>query len=149
MRNQVKSLGLDERVHFLGPIAPERLRVPLSAADLFVLPTRNEGWANVLLEALACGLPVVASDVGGNSEVINDPRLGTIVALEDQTGLIEAIDGWLRREIDHDYLSDYVGHNGWEQRVKSLVQQFRKLTGHQLDPTEANCMTAKGDEGSR
>lgn len=149
LRNQVKSLGLDERVHFLGPIAPERLRVPLSAADLFVLPTRNEGWANVLLEALACGLPVVASDVGGNSEVINDPRLGTIVALEDQTGLIEAIDGWLRREIDHDYLSDYVGHNGWEQRVKSLVQQFRKLAGHQLDPTEANCMTAKGDEGSR
>ncbi|HMW14553.1 MAG TPA: glycosyltransferase [Pseudomonadales bacterium] len=146
LREQVKALGLEGRVHFLGALPPQRLRLPLSAADLFVLPTRNEGWANVLLEALACGLPVVASDVGGNAEVINDPRLGTIVALEDQAALVAAIDAWLGCEVDHGYLANYVGRNGWEQRVSTLVQQFRRLAGHPGNASATECLTAKQSE---
>lgn len=149
LREQVRELGLEERVHFLGPLPPQRLRLPLSAADLFVLPTRNEGWANVLLEALACGLPVVASDVGGNAEVINDARLGTIVALEDQAALIAAIDDWLGREVDQDYLADYVERNGWEQRVRTLVQQFRRLTGHHGNTPVIEGLDAKLSEECR
>ena len=60
LRRDVIDLGLQECVVFLGTLAPGELNVPLSAADVFVLATRNEGWANVLLEAMACGLPVVA-----------------------------------------------------------------------------------------
>src|SRR5258708_4866571 len=52
-------LGLQDCVVFLGAVAPDELKIPLSAADVFVLATGNEGWANVLLEAMACGLPVV------------------------------------------------------------------------------------------
>ena len=70
-----RELGLAERVHFLGALPPDELRVPLSAADVFVLATRNEGWANVFLEAMACGLPVVTTDVGGNAEVVVPARL--------------------------------------------------------------------------
>ena len=68
----VRALGLDDRVHFLGPLPNDRLNVPLSAADVFVLATSYEGWANVFLEAMACGLPVVTTDVGGNAQVVND-----------------------------------------------------------------------------
>ena len=76
LRRRAQELGLQDCVVFLGPLAPERLKVPLSAADVFVLATRNEGWANVFLEAMACGLPVVTTDVGGNAEVVCDRGAG-------------------------------------------------------------------------
>ncbi|MDZ7829188.1 MAG: glycosyltransferase [Halofilum sp. (in: g-proteobacteria)] len=93
LEEQVDRLGLRDCVHFLGMIEPERLKEPLSAADVFVLATRNEGWANVLLEAMACGLPVVTTDVGGNREVVSDDHLGLIVPFGDAEALAEAIDG--------------------------------------------------------
>ena len=57
---QVARLGLADHVHFLGALPSDELKWPLSASDVFVLATRNEGWANVFLEAMACGLPVVS-----------------------------------------------------------------------------------------
>lgn len=70
LRAQVQRLSLNERVHFLGSITPDELQWPLSTADVFVLASRNEGWANVILEAMACMLPVVATDVGSKREVV-------------------------------------------------------------------------------
>ena len=83
LKQQVEALDLSRHVRFLGPIPPVELKNILSAADLFVLPTSNEGWANVLLEAMACGLPIVTTDVGGNAEVVCRPELGTIVPFGD------------------------------------------------------------------
>ena len=83
LKSLVRTLGLDDRVHFLGPLPNDRLKVPLSAADVFVLATSYEGWANVFLEAMACGLPVVTTDVGGNAQVVNDRSLGRIVPFGD------------------------------------------------------------------
>ena len=76
LRAQVEELALQNVVRFLGPVEPDDLRWPLSAADVFVLATSNEGWANVFLEAMACGLPIVTTDVGGNAEVVADSSLG-------------------------------------------------------------------------
>ena len=95
-KSLVRALGLDDRVHFLGPLPNDRLKVPLSAADVFVLATSYEGWANVFLEAMACGLPVVTTDVGGNAQVVNDRSLGRIVPFGDQARLQEAIHEALR-----------------------------------------------------
>ncbi|MFA5242698.1 MAG: glycosyltransferase [Sulfuricella sp.] len=79
LRAQVSRLGLEGHVTFTGPMKSGVLKEPLSAADVFVLSTRNEGWANVFLEAMACGLPVITTNVGGNAEVVCKPELGTIV----------------------------------------------------------------------
>lgn len=76
LEDQVKQLGLDDCVRFLGPIASDELPAVLCAADVFVLATSNEGWANVFLEAMACGLPVVTTNVGGNQEVVCEDSLG-------------------------------------------------------------------------
>jgi glycosyltransferase involved in cell wall biosynthesis len=124
LKAQVASLGLEERVHFLGPVQPDELNWPLSAADVFVLSTRNEGWANVILEAMACGLPVVASDVGGNSEVVCRPELGEIVPFDDHAALIGALDRALAKAWDASTLRAYAEENSWDNRVEGLVHIF-------------------------
>jgi teichuronic acid biosynthesis glycosyltransferase TuaC len=126
LKDQAVALGLGERVHFLGPVAPDDLKWPLSAADIFVLSTRNEGWANVILEAMACGLPVVASDVGGNREVVCKPDLGEIVPFDDQAALTAALDRALRRGWDGQAIRAYAEANSWDTRVEALTGLFRK-----------------------
>ena len=121
LRAQVTRLGLGDRVRFLGPVPPEDLKWPLSAADVFVLATRNEGWANVILEAMACGLPVVATDVGGNREVVARDALGSIAPFGDQAALTQALDAALARDWDRQAIRAYALENDWEGRVERLV----------------------------
>lgn len=127
LHEQVRRLGLSEAVRFLGPLPPDRLRLPLSAADVFALPTRNEGWANVLLEAMACGLPVVASDVGGNAEVVCHDELGTVVPFGDADALYTALDAALSRRWSAETLRAHALGNSWDLRVSVLVDEFRRL----------------------
>lgn len=127
LRQQVVALGLEDAVHFLGPLAPEQLRVPLSAANAFVLATRNEGWANVFLEAMACGLPVVTTDVGGNAQVVCSPDLGMIVPFGDGQRLDMAITDALTRPWDARAIRAYAEANTWDRRVDELTATFRAL----------------------
>lgn len=127
LKRLVSELKLDTAVKFLGPMASDRLGQFLSAADVFVLSTRNEGWANVLLEAMACGLPVIATDVGGNREVVASPTLGTIVPFDDHAKLVAAILQSLDVHWDRDAIRAYAEANTWDNRVTALVQEFRAL----------------------
>ncbi len=127
LRTQAEALGISEHVHFLGRIASDELRWPLSAADIFVLATRNEGWANVFLEAMACSLPVVTTDVGGNAEVLSDARLGHIVPFGDAQGLAATIEAALAAAWPRDFIRQHAEANAWETRVQRLVQIFEDL----------------------
>jgi glycosyltransferase involved in cell wall biosynthesis len=124
---QVTRLGLGGRVHFLGEIPPVELKGPLSAADVFALSTRNEGWANVFLEAMACGLPVVTTDVGGNAEVVCRPELGAVVPFGDAVALSAALDDALARDWDRAAILEYARANQWERRVAQLLRAFEPL----------------------
>lgn len=119
--------GLDDCVVFAGPQPPEALRQWLSAADVFVLATRNEGWANVFLEAMACGLPVVTTRVGGNAEVVNAPELGTVVPFGDEPALEAAIDAALRTPWNRAHIRAYAEANTWERRIDVLEREFAAL----------------------
>ena len=127
LRAQVAAAGLEARVHFLGALPPEELKWPLSAADVFVLATRNEGWANVFLEAMACGLPVVATDVGGNREVVCRPELGTIVPFGNKAALTEALRDALKREWPRQAILAYAAENAWDTRVNILLAEFAAM----------------------
>lgn len=127
LRAQVAQAGLGEVVRFLGPLPPDALRGPLSAADVFVLATRNEGWANVFLEAMACGLPVVTTAVGGNAEVVCRPELGTVVPFGDGSALEAAMDQALRQPWDRAAIRAYAEDNTWDRRVDTLLAVFRRL----------------------
>jgi glycosyltransferase involved in cell wall biosynthesis len=127
LRAQAAAAGLQDVVRFFGPLQPDALRVPLSAADVFVLATSNEGWANVFLEAMACGLPIVTTRVGGNAEVVSDPELGMLVPSGDRDALVDALAEALRHRWDRDRIRRHAEANGWERRVEDLVAQFRAL----------------------
>jgi glycosyltransferase involved in cell wall biosynthesis len=84
-------LGIASRVIFAGrKTAPEIARL-MNAADLLALPSNNEGVPNVLLEAFASGLPVVASSVGGIPEVLNSDSLGSLFPPGDLPALVAAL----------------------------------------------------------
>lgn len=80
----VARLGLGNRVRLLGNVPHERIAELMAAADVMVLPSSSEGLANVWVEALACGTPVVTCDVGGAREVIDRPQLGRLVPPEPE-----------------------------------------------------------------
>lgn len=82
-------LGLTGHVEFAGGVS--RLREHLSGADIFVLPSRSEGFSNAIVEAMAAALPVVATDVGGNAEAVVDGVSGFVVPSEDVQMLAAAI----------------------------------------------------------
>ncbi|MFP5382189.1 MAG: glycosyltransferase [Gammaproteobacteria bacterium] len=124
---EVARLGLADRVHFLGALPPDELKWPLSAADVFVLATRNEGWANVFLEAMACGLPVVTTDVGGNAEVVCRDELGRIVPFGDAAALTAALEEALARAWDRQAILDYAQDNQWDKRVAQLLKAFDEV----------------------
>lgn len=121
---QVSALGLTASVRFLGAIAPDQLAEVLSAADVFVLATSNEGWANVFLEAMACGLPVVTTDVGGNREVVSRDEIGIVVPFGDSAALTTALHKALATDWDRQYICHYAEQNTWDGRIDQLCRNF-------------------------
>jgi len=86
---QVRALGIDSSVSLLG----ERRDVPdlLAACDLFVLSSDSEGMSNTIIEAMAAGRPVIATNVGGNSELVIDGETGVLVEARNAASLADAL----------------------------------------------------------
>jgi glycosyltransferase involved in cell wall biosynthesis len=89
LKDLVRDLNLSDHFHFVGGVT--NLREHLSAADIFVLPSRSEGFSNAIVEAMAASLPVVATNVGGNAEAVIDGVSGFLVPPEDPAALAAAI----------------------------------------------------------
>jgi glycosyltransferase involved in cell wall biosynthesis len=83
--------GLQGRAHWLGCLPPEKMADLYRAVDLFALASHNEGLSNSMLEAMASALPVVVTDVGGHSDIVEDRVTGWLVPPRDVTGLTAAL----------------------------------------------------------
>lgn len=87
----VDSYNLQDRVHFLGWRTAEQLREQYALANLFLFPSRHEGMPNAVLEAMASGLPVVATRIAGSEELVLDGVTGRLVPAEDVDALRESL----------------------------------------------------------
>lgn len=89
LQTLVRGLNLSDHFHFVGGITDTQKH--LAEADVFVLPSRSEGFCNAIVEAMAASLPVVATDVGGNAEAVRDGVTGLIIPPEDPAALSAAV----------------------------------------------------------
>ena len=98
LQNMAGKLGLAERIDFLGWQAREALPEFYQKANLFIFPSRHEGMPNAVLEAMACGLPVIASRIAGNEELVENDETGLLVEPENISSLRGALEKLLLNE---------------------------------------------------
>ncbi len=116
-------LGVASRLTIVPAMPQERLALAYNAADLLVLPSLREGWPNVLLEALACGTPVVAAAVGGVREIVNHPAAGRVFSGRAVSPMIEAIDDVLRNGPSPEAVRRHATAFGWGP----VVERHREI----------------------
>jgi glycosyltransferase involved in cell wall biosynthesis len=122
-------LGVAHRVTFLGPVPQTELRNYYGAADALVLASSREGWANVLLESMACGTPVVASNVWGTPEVVASADAGVLMRERTPEALAEAV-GELRAHYpDHAATRRYAENFSWDDTTQGQIDLFQKIIG--------------------
>jgi glycosyltransferase involved in cell wall biosynthesis len=119
-------LGLGDRVRFLGAVAPDRLPEIYNAIDALVLASSREGWANVLLEAMACGTPVIASAVWGTPEVVAAAEAGVLMQSLDADGVVEAARRLFAEARDPQATRRYAERFDWQPTTDGQLRLFRQ-----------------------
>ena len=129
------SEGVHDRVKFVEPIRQAELRLYYCACDALVLASSREGWANVLLEAMACGTPVVASNVWGTPEVVQSPAAGVLLAENSPIGIADGV-----QRLRHHYPArtatrEYAESFSWDTTTAGQLSLFRHAIQHHRDST--------------
>ena len=125
----VRTLGLIERVKFVGVLSQHDLRYYYGAADALVLASSREGWANVLLESMACGTPVIASSVWGTPEVVTAPEAGVLLQERTPQAIATAVTNLLADHPDRAATRRYAERFNWDDTSHGQVALFERVLG--------------------
>ena len=135
LRGSLETLALQAapgRVEFRANMPQADLRFAYSAADALGLPSLREGWPNVVLEALACGLPVVASNVGGIPEIVGEEAPGTLVDSREPAAWSLALDAVMNRAYARDAVRRYALRFGWDDVVDAQCALYERVAERRL-----------------
>jgi len=129
LRRLADKFGATSRVHFLGAMPQAKLRTLYSAVDCLVLASSREGWANVLLEAMACGTPVVATNVWGTPEVVAAPEAGVLMDERSAGGIVRGV-AILRAALPtRSATRAYAEQFSWQPTTEGQLALFRRVLG--------------------
>jgi len=123
----MRTLKLEDRVQFLGAVSQQELRNQYGAADAMVLASSREGWANVLLESMACGTPVVASRVYGTPEVVAAPEAGVLMAERTVEGVAEGVNRLRANYPDRAGTRRYAERFSWDETTAGQLNLFKAI----------------------
>lgn len=131
LEDQARQKKLDDVIHFVGARPHSEMPSWLNAADLLVLPSHNEGLPNAIVEAMACGIPVVATKVGGIPEVVEDKKSGLLIEKKIDS-LITAIDSLLKDPEKRKQMGAYgrsiIEQNfSWQQSARALRELYDEI----------------------
>lgn len=131
IKSLCKELGMEDLVLFLGKRAQETLPYYYSAADMLIMPSYYESFGMVALEAMACGTPVVASDVGGLHYLVQDGKTGFVVPSGDPEALVDPLnklmnDAELRAKMGQQ-AAKYAMKYSWELITDDIIKVYNKL----------------------
>lgn len=124
-----RRLNVTQRVKFLGALPQAELRSYYGAADAMVLASSREGWANVLLESMACGTPVVASNVWGTPEVVAAPEAGVLMTERTPHGVAEAVNRLRANYPSHEATRRYAEMFSWDDTTQGQIDLFGRILG--------------------
>lgn len=124
LRAKAEDLGVSDRVHF-GTYGPQDLSVALSGADAMVLPSASEGLANGWIEALACGTPLVITDVGGAGEVVTAPTAGRLIE-RTPAAIAAGIRDLLANPPTQAETAKHAARFSWDNCAAELAEFYRK-----------------------
>ena len=132
LKAEIAAAGLTDRIRFLGELPWEDVVRHYQAMDLFAAPARWEGFGLTPLEAMACGVPVVATRVGAYEALIREGETGSLVAPDDLDALTEALRFWLddpaARVAAGRTARNHVTHNpSIEDEARAIVDVYRGL----------------------
>ncbi len=127
LEHLARDRGVADRVRFLGRVNHEMLREVYGAVDALVLASSREGWANVLLEAMACGTPVVASNVWGTPEIVADPAAGVLMADRTPDALADAVEALFAARPDRQATRTYAEGFSWDATTEGQLALFKEL----------------------
>ncbi len=123
----IARLGVGERVRLLGAHPHAELPMLYGAADASVLSSSREGWANVLLESMACGTPVVASPIWGNPEVVRTPASGVITRENSADGIAEGVRRLFAAMPMREATRAYAEPFSWDETTAGQLALFRRV----------------------
>jgi glycosyltransferase involved in cell wall biosynthesis len=122
-----RRLGVADRVMLTGSLPQTDLPRWYSAADVLVLASSREGWANVLLEAMACGTPVVATNIWGTPEVVASPQAGVLVEGRSGAGLAAGVERLLGARPAPGDVRTYAEGFSWDETSQKQLRLFRQM----------------------
>lgn len=128
-RARLEALAPPGRLHLLGSRSPDEVATLLRAADLLVLPSEREGWPNVVTEALAAGVPVVATAVGAVPDMLTVPFAGALIRAGDHRALGREVERFLSAPRDPARLRAFAARFGWDEPIERLAAAFRAAFG--------------------
>lgn len=123
LKKLARQLGVDERVQFLGALSQPELNSWFRCADLSVLASSREGWANVLLESMASGTPVVATKVWGTPEVVRSRAAGVLVE-RTPSAIAQGVTNLLSNKPSRDDTRRYAEQFSWNETCDGLYNIF-------------------------
>lgn len=131
--------GLAERVHFLGVVKAAALAEYMCACDVLCLASHREGWPNVVHESLACGTPVVSTDVGAVRDLIPSAAYGAVVPRDDQAALEEALAGALAARWDPAAVAARAGARTWDRVAREVLVELENAAAGRLAAQSLSC----------
>lgn len=131
LESLVETHELADRVIFLGALSQNELKTLYQSADALVLASSREGWANVLLESMACGTAVVATNLWGTPEVVASPSAGILVDRE-VTAIADGLNTLFTANIQRSDTRTYAEQFDWYSTSKGQYQIFSQITQDSL-----------------